>query len=304
MYPCLFVSPYEEPHIVVHREFDGTACKIESGLHQNTQIGKCRSGVCTRESAAKVLKRKKRFICLLTLAQLIKARRDRRKLRGDLEQLKKYVLLSNYAHAGRLGIGGEGTGNLQGGRIHGVESQGHNANGPSDLEIHIVTPGGHGAAVPVSSVGITRPSNSENNFNNGVGGLNAPRTVFSNEGTGRAGHVDANLASVNIAEPSSTRTTSGVAGIGESIPVIGEVGNAGDGSNGAYARINRFSAGTASTFGRGAGGRGLSLGSRFGGSSAGNGFGSESEDATVPGDGGLGPRYHGSVIRGNGRRVG
>lgn len=88
-YPCLVVSRHEQPHIVVQNEPDGTPCMIPKGFHHGGELGTCRSSVCTQDLHHKVLKRKKRFICLYTVARIIQLKRQRKRLQkqiGDLQQ--------------------------------------------------------------------------------------------------------------------------------------------------------------------------------------------------------------------------
>lgn len=90
-YPCLFVSRHVHPHIVVQNERDGTPCMLPTGFHHEEKIGKCIGCVCTPEFPHKSLKRKKRFICLYTLARILKLRKQRNDLQNKINELRKQL---------------------------------------------------------------------------------------------------------------------------------------------------------------------------------------------------------------------
>lgn len=93
-YPCLVVSRHEHPHIVVRNEPDGTQCMVPTGLHHEREFGTCRSGICTQDFSNKVLKRKKRFICLYTVGRIFKLRRDRKRLQNKVDELQEQLARS------------------------------------------------------------------------------------------------------------------------------------------------------------------------------------------------------------------
>lgn len=87
-FPCLFLSAHEDPRIVVHHEPDGTSCKISTGLHHQFEVGVCRGSFCISNSGQRKLKRKKRFICLLSLIKLIKAKKEMKALNAEISRLR------------------------------------------------------------------------------------------------------------------------------------------------------------------------------------------------------------------------
>lgn len=87
-FPCLFLSAHEDPRIVVHHEPDGTSCKIYTGLHHQFEVGVCRGSFCISNSGPRNLKRKKRFICLLSLIKLIKAKKEMSALNAEISRLR------------------------------------------------------------------------------------------------------------------------------------------------------------------------------------------------------------------------
>lgn len=54
-------------------------------------MGHCRSSVCVEEVPQKLLKRKKRFICLYTIGRIIHLRRQRKRLRAEIGQLRQQL---------------------------------------------------------------------------------------------------------------------------------------------------------------------------------------------------------------------
>lgn len=134
-YPCLVVSPHVHPHIIVQNEADGTPCMIQNGWHHEGKIGICRNSFCVNELPHKVLKRKKRFICIYALARIIKLKKERRRLEGEIGQLRQQLANNREGDAdnvlaGRVsgnGIGGAddlggGSANLGAGPYYGPES--------------------------------------------------------------------------------------------------------------------------------------------------------------------------------------
>lgn len=87
-FPCLFLSAHEDPRIVVHHEPDGTSCKISTGLHHQFEVGVCRGSFCFSNSGQRKLKRKKRFICLLSLIKLMKAKKEMKALNAEISRLR------------------------------------------------------------------------------------------------------------------------------------------------------------------------------------------------------------------------
>lgn len=87
-FPCLFLSAHEDPRIVVHHEPDGTSCKISTGLHHQFEVGVCRGSFCISNSGQRKLKRKKRFICLLSLIKLMKAKKEMKALNAEISRLR------------------------------------------------------------------------------------------------------------------------------------------------------------------------------------------------------------------------
>lgn len=94
-YPCLLVSHHVHPHIVVQHEPDGTPCMVPSGSHHARKMGTCRSSVCTQELHHKVLKRRKRFICLYTIARIYQLRKQRKNLQNKIGELQQQLARSN-----------------------------------------------------------------------------------------------------------------------------------------------------------------------------------------------------------------
>lgn len=90
-YPCLFLSRHARPRIIVQNERDGTPCMIQTGLHHGVEFGKCQSSVCIEDMPQKVLRRKKRFVCLYTIPRLIMLRSQRRKLRKQIKELQQQL---------------------------------------------------------------------------------------------------------------------------------------------------------------------------------------------------------------------
>lgn len=142
-YPCLLVSSHVHPHIVVQNEQDGTPCRLANGFHHGQQFGTCRSSICTQDLSHKVLKRKKRFICLYAIGRVIQLRRERNKLKNKIGQLQEELARNRYRgsdnaeesgvddpRTGSLGVGLSGPNDREdfGGRHGGAAG-----NGPRNL---------------------------------------------------------------------------------------------------------------------------------------------------------------------------
>lgn len=154
-YPCLLVSSHVHPHIVVQNEQDGTPCRLANGFHHGQQFGTCRSGICTQDLSHKVLKRKKRFICLYAIGRVIQLRRERNKLKNKIGQLQEELARNRYGggdnaeesgvddlRTGSLGVGLSGPNDRE---DFGGGHEGAAGNGPRNL----VFPGsGRGTSVP------------------------------------------------------------------------------------------------------------------------------------------------------------
>lgn len=95
-FPCLVVSRHEHPSIIVQSEPEGTPCHIPAGLPQEGKVGKCQRRVCHQDESYKVLKRKRRFICLIALAKLIRLRRQRKTLEQKMWQLREQLARNGY----------------------------------------------------------------------------------------------------------------------------------------------------------------------------------------------------------------
>lgn len=114
-YPCLIVSSHVHPHIVVQNEQDGTPCRLANGLYHGEQFGTCRSSICTPDLSHKVLKRKKRFICLYTIGRILQLRRERKRLKSKIGQLQEELDRNRYRggdNADESGLDDTGTGSL------------------------------------------------------------------------------------------------------------------------------------------------------------------------------------------------
>lgn len=119
-YPCLVVSRHEHPHIVVRNEPDGTQCMVPTGLHHEREFGTCQTGICTQDFSHKVLKRKKRFICLYTIGRIFKLKKDRRRLQNKIDELQEQLARSRLRDAENepgsevddIGTGSLGVGNI------------------------------------------------------------------------------------------------------------------------------------------------------------------------------------------------
>lgn len=136
-FPCLLITPHQHPHIVVHKEVDGTSC----------MTGHCSRGVCTERMGPPVLKRKKRFICFLTLAGLVKARRDKRRMQQEIHQLKQRIWLNSIRNVNGLSSNAVGTGNIHSGRTDARSSGSAGNAGSHVLEIHLIPGGGAGSTI-------------------------------------------------------------------------------------------------------------------------------------------------------------
>lgn len=312
MFPCLFISPHEHPHIVVHNEADGTPCKVTSGLQHETKDGRCSSGVCTVNRGPPVLKRKKRFICLFTLAQLLKAKRERRLLKSELEALKRQAWLNHHRRVSYAG-GSVSRSNLN--RLRGEGSRGSSGSSsdPNVVEIHLVVPGAVG--IGANNPGIR--SSGSVNFRNSVGGnvrsgvaghpgfvnlgverINGGPNDFNNEE--RGGAVGGNIIPGNTDISVTTGSdSSDVGGDGPGTSGARVVANIGMGHNGAgdalggnsVATVVTTSAGTAGSSGGRLGGHsGMDLENRAGLGTSTSAMGGRSSAASVVGIAGVGMR--------------
>lgn len=100
-YPCLFLSPHERPHIVVNPEPDGTPCRE----------GTCHGRVCRTTSPNAFLKRKKRFIGLYSIINLIKEKKSLKELKKEISRLRHEIAARRFSgvnNLGGLGAGGNG----------------------------------------------------------------------------------------------------------------------------------------------------------------------------------------------------
>ncbi|XP_077551355.1 uncharacterized protein LOC144165117 isoform X1 [Haemaphysalis longicornis] len=233
MFPCLFISPHEHHHIVMHSEVDGTSCKVPSGLHQDTKMGTCKRGVCTPTVGHRVLKRKKRFICLIALAKLLKAKREKRLLKEEIERLKHLTLLNSLRTASLAGGRGLGLQNLNTVARDGTRIPADNLGSRDVVEIHITPTQGGGPGVDMSARGSSRPFLLGNNARGGNDALditssvpgnpslmnsfdrviNGGRTSFNHERTGGVGAADFTAAASDIARINAV-ANAGVRGSG------------------------------------------------------------------------------------------
>lgn len=88
---------------------------IQTGLHHGVEFGKCEGSVCIQDLPQKVLRRKKRFVCLYTIPRLLVLRRQRKRLRKQIQDLQQQ-LDRNGLRGSDLeeptAIGGRGVGGL------------------------------------------------------------------------------------------------------------------------------------------------------------------------------------------------
>lgn len=190
-YPCLLLSRHARPHIVVQNERDGTPCMIQTGLHHGVEFGKCQSSVCIQDLPQKVLRRKKRFVCLYTIPRLLVLRKQRKKLRKQIQDLQQQLERnglrgSDIEEPGA--IGGSGVGGL------GIEDSSHNF-GNSFGPGHYGSIGGHvrNSRFPgPESAGpaLDHHGNPRLGGGSGAGGITT-RVGYLPNMSNRGGHIDA-----------------------------------------------------------------------------------------------------------------
>lgn len=215
-FPCLVVSRHEGPKIIVQREPDGTTCRIPQGFRQERKIGKCRSSVCRPAEPFTVLKRKRRFICLIALAHLLKMRNQRDALQNRIRRLSEELRRSGLntddkgsltSDLGRAGAGATGfrvgnTGGTLGGRSD-LESMGVR----SSLISNFAAPAsGNGASRISGADGLS--SRAGNNFEPGITGnvIGGPASSETSDVSGTNGaatpiRVSGDMYSRNINNP-------------------------------------------------------------------------------------------------------
>lgn len=98
-----------------------------------------------------VLKRKKRFVCLLTLAALIKAKRERTRLKEEMESLRRQALYNALRSSHRVSASGVGNTRYPNTRTGGAGSTGASAAAADAIEIHIMPGGENGGIVAGNS---------------------------------------------------------------------------------------------------------------------------------------------------------
>lgn len=226
-------------------ELDGTPChvapslhhntKVATSLHHETEVGTCRRAVCTIKVRPPVLKRKKRFVCLVTLAALLKAKRERRKLKEQMEYLRRLALYNSIRGAHRVTGSGYGNAVYPNTRRGGTGSVGSNGAARDEIEIHILPGrdnGGIGAVIPGTEISPPFISGT------GAGGtiVNAdirrglPGSVGGvTSGGRRSSGVYRNRGNEGIGAPGMEDTNAGRSGIGGRIGMdgVGFVGGSG-----------------------------------------------------------------------------
>lgn len=214
-FPCLFISTHGAAQIVVHNEPDGTLCKVPSELHHKTQVGRCRRGVCTHILGHEVLKRKKRFICLFTLARLLKAKKERRQMQQEITQLRQ-LALSNYnrgVYSARRSYGSRGNFPTV---STGVDARGGANNaGHSAIEIHILP----GVEFRGSGTGVAGNLGSMSRRRGGIPSRNDGANGYGTGNSGRAG----NTAPVSDIGETISSGSGGSRHIGGDVSGIGRV---------------------------------------------------------------------------------
>lgn len=254
-FPCLYISSNVHPHIVVQPELDGTPCHMAPSLHHKTQVspalhhatevGTCRRGVCTLKRRPPVLKRKKRFICLITLAALYKAKKDRQKLREQMASLRRLAFYNSRGGVHRVTGSGVGNGLYPHRRTDGTVSAGGNSALGDGIEIHIVpgvanvgvVAGNSGREISPSFIPDSRGGGTIGNANirhrlpGGTDGVTNGRTRlsggYSNLGNGEIGvpGLESTNAGLSITGTRIGIPGTGIVGRGASAPELGEGGN-------------------------------------------------------------------------------
>lgn len=207
-------------------------------MHHQSEVGRCRRGVCAAKLRPPVLKRKKRFVCLIALASLIRAKKERRRLQEQMDTLRRLHWVNSVGRANSLTGRGVGNTNFPRTRPVGSGVAGATTGAENAIEIHLIQGGGNGDNVvgnsgsrnthpfiSGSAVGGSRDSvdirggvpGSPGVINDGGRRGSLGTSAFGNNRSGASGRVDSTVdSSVGVGSYSSRAGGAGNVGFGNS----------------------------------------------------------------------------------------